>query len=401
MKKVSFLILVVLVILLVLSCSNVSKSPISNQFMGEKSRIGTINFREGTTSIPHYLHNNNFYFVQKLDSSEFVIGISNEENIEFVSLDLQDEKSLIINDVNSMFVNDKYLVFHLRIHTEYDLGYLLFYENNNDDFKFLKIEKLESSHWQQVFIFDEIIYLVRHYNYHNETLKDKSYIKAIDINTMDEVLNKDLMIKGIYFTHNQPTRPVAYYTESKRIIYCDYTSFSIKLLNDKLIEIDSYEYKPENWSDKYDSMIQTINDSCSSLNAIERIKYINKLEKDGMSRMYQIGFINDSTFFACYSSGVKKDLNNRIAYYDIYRIRNDKIVPLYQGLRDDKTKYYYPLMLMNNIVHFNNNTAYFLSMGSYNNFLNMNVPDWLKLTLSGITGTDIYLNLVELKFDDF
>lgn len=390
----------VTVLFFIIGCSNSQKSLLENELIAENNEISKIGI-SSRMEIPFCIFDGKCYFVDDVNTNDIILKAVKGSEIELIKLPYKHKKKLVLKDIDDIFVDQKHIMFYLNIHDEYESEYLLLYDFSSK--KLVKKYKLNNFSWQSVSIIDDKIYLVRHYHHDNdlpEKYKIRSGIEVRDLNNFNFLNETNLDLTGTAFSHFKPNKIIEINANINKILVSDYDKYELKLLDENLNVIDRFTYKPKDWSPKYDNSIQEIRDSCNSLYGFDRMKYLENLQKEGMSRMIQVGFINDSTVYAAYYSGDKKELKNRISKFDILRIRNNKFYLLYEGITDKKFNNYYPLFFFNNVIKFEDNTAYFFSMGSYKAFLNMNTPEWIKHTLSALTGSEINMNLVEIKFHD-
>lgn len=338
-------------------------------------------------------YNEKIYIIEGVDSNIVQLNIIDKNNLIHKKLHLQEDNLINYINIKDMAITDQFII--LLVSND-DNDYLYYYIIST--FNFIKKRKLETNTYEHMFIKDSLFYFTQSYDYHPKDAENQSLIEMRKIDNLKVINKKILDIKGIEMTHFAPYRNIDFLRSNGLIIYSDLNSYNIKLLDKNLICLDSIEYLPKYWSKKYIDELQSISDSCSKIPAHNRMDYIRELLNTGLSKIYQIGFINDTTFYAAYYSGIKSDIDDHIAHWDIFSIRNNKIIKFQQGLTDIKNENYIPIVLSDNIPMFKNGKAYFFTYYDYNSiFKFLNMPEWIRNSLSLLTGSRIKMNLVVIN----
>lgn len=394
LSKILFLIIGVSGLI---SCSS-NKNTLKNSLVKQYDNNSYI---QPFVSIEHVrfdVYEGTVYTVDKIEENKLTLKVSKDGEINEMTFAVESEYDLTINDIESISVDNRILAILVDIHTEYQVEYIYIFDLKNRSL--IKKQKLENTDWEYIYHRENLIYFCRCYNYNDKTQKDKFVFEICDIASLELIKSKIIDLNGIHFTHFSNVKPFDINTKTKQIIYSDINQISLKLLDSNLNEISYISHIPKYWSTKYLSELENINDTCKTMQAYQTIRYLKELKSNGFAHVNQVGFLNDSTIIVSYFSGLE-DIDENTAGIEIFVIRDNNLIHKQGDLLDVKSKTYLPIFYNMTIIPiYENNIAYFYSPGSYNAFLNMNTPLWLKMTASIITGSKIKMNLVELQYED-
>ncbi|MFH1049950.1 MAG: hypothetical protein V1779_03355 [bacterium] len=401
MNKIKFLLIIIVInitIILMNSCFNTNQNykTLTNHFIKQWDHLSSISF-DDNYKVLFAMYLNKIYTIEGVDSNIIRINIIGKNNLDLIykKLILEEDNFISYINIKAMTISDKYL---LLLVSGDNSDYLYYFDLFT--FDLIKKKKLDVNTYENVYLIDSLLYFAQSYNYHPKDAENQSLIDIRNIDNLKLVKMKILNIKGIELTHFGPYRNIDFLCSKGMVIYSDLNNFNIKLLDKDLNCLDSIEYIPDKWSTKYIDEIQFISDSSKKIAARNRMDYLRELLKNGLSKIYQIGFINDTTFYAAYYSGKKSDMEEHISHWDIFRISNCKIVKFKTGLTDIFNDDYTPIILSDHIPIFKDGKAYFFTFYDYNSIFNfLNMPDWIRHSLSLLTGTRIKMNMVELSFE--